>query len=380
MWADLKAHPEVLYGLAIALAVVVLLTPAVGGMARLLGVVDRPDERRLNKRPIPRLGGLAIFLGILVPALAFLDLSGEMRGIVLGAAVACVVGAVDDFKGLDPLPKLGGQVLAAAIPAIFGTWIDHFTFPLVGAVDLPAWVGVPLTILWIVAVMNMVNFLDGLDGLASGVCGIAGATFAVIALSLGKVDAAILSAVVAGACVGFLRHNFFPGPDLHGRLRGARPRVHSRLGLGVGAPQDRVDGRPLPPAPRARRADHRHVVRRREAAEVRPTDLLRRPLAPASSVRRDRLLATSRRPDDVGVDRIARGSRAGDALHPLPRGRPVASWETVVVVGIALGAVAFSVYIVRLLEIVKSSGARPRRRSTDADVSEETSGRFRRSA
>ena len=126
-------------------------------MARLLGVVDKPDARRLNRRPIPRLGGLAIFLGILVPSLAFLDLSGEMRGVILGAAVACVVGAIDDFRGLAPLQKLAGQVLAAAIPTAFGVWIDHFTFPFVGAVDLPPLVGVPLTIVWIVAVMNMIQ-------------------------------------------------------------------------------------------------------------------------------------------------------------------------------------------------------------------------------
>ncbi len=210
MLDELRGTPEVLYGAAIALLVVVLLTPAVGGMARLLGVVDEPDGRRLNRRPIPRLGGLAIFLGIVVPSLAFLDLSGEMRGILLGAAVACVIGAVDDFRGLAPVPKLAGQVLAAAIPTAFGVWIDHFTLPFLGAVDVPAGVGVPLTIFWIVAVMNMVNFLDGLDGLASGVCAISGLTFAVISLSLGKPDAAILSAIVAGACVGFLRHNFFP--------------------------------------------------------------------------------------------------------------------------------------------------------------------------
>jgi UDP-GlcNAc:undecaprenyl-phosphate GlcNAc-1-phosphate transferase len=210
MWHSLRDHPEVLYGAAISLAIVVLLTPAVGGMARLLGVVDQPDGRRLNRRPIPRLGGLAIFLGILVPSLAFLKLTGEMRGVVIGAAVACVVGAVDDFRGLTPTPKLAGQVLAAAIPTTFGVWVDHFTFPFLGAVDLPGWVGIPLTVTWIVAVMNMVNFLDGMDGLASGVCAIAGGSFAVLALSLDKVDAAILSAVVAGACVGFLRHNFFP--------------------------------------------------------------------------------------------------------------------------------------------------------------------------
>jgi UDP-GlcNAc:undecaprenyl-phosphate GlcNAc-1-phosphate transferase len=210
MWQDLRDHPEVLYGAAIALGIVVLLTPAVGGMARLLGVVDQPDGRRLNRRPIPRLGGLAIFLGILVPALAFLDLTGEMRGIVIGAAVACVIGAVDDFRGLAPAPKLAGQLLAAAIPTAFGVWVDHFTFPFLGAVDLPGAVGVPLTVVWIVGVMNMVNFLDGMDGLASGVCAIAGGSFAVLALSLDKFDAAVLSAVVAGACIGFLRHNFFP--------------------------------------------------------------------------------------------------------------------------------------------------------------------------
>ena len=83
MFDDLRASPEVLWGALIAFGIVVLLTPAVGGMARLLGVVDRPEGRRLNKRPIPRLGGLAIFLGILVPALAFLDLSGESRGVLL---------------------------------------------------------------------------------------------------------------------------------------------------------------------------------------------------------------------------------------------------------------------------------------------------------
>jgi UDP-GlcNAc:undecaprenyl-phosphate GlcNAc-1-phosphate transferase len=124
--------------------------------------------------------------------------------------VAVTVGAVDDFRGLRWFEKLAGQLLAAAIPAWFGVWIDRFTFPFIGIHALPGWLGGPLTILWIVAIMNMLNFLDGLDGLAAGVAAIAGATFAVIALSLAKPDAAILSAIVCGACVGFLRHNFYP--------------------------------------------------------------------------------------------------------------------------------------------------------------------------
>jgi UDP-GlcNAc:undecaprenyl-phosphate GlcNAc-1-phosphate transferase len=88
--------------------------------------------------------------------------------------------------------------------------VHRFTFPLVGVHALPEWVGIPLTVLWIVAIMNMVNFLDGLDGLAAGVCAISGFTFCVIALSLGRPEPAILAAIVLGACLGFLRHNFYP--------------------------------------------------------------------------------------------------------------------------------------------------------------------------
>src|ERR687887_1937231 len=206
----LTDHLQVLWGALVAFVVVVLLTPAVGGMARMLGVVDAPGGRRVNRSPVPRLGGLALFLGIFVPALAFMPLGRDTRGLLLGAAVAVTVGAIDDFRGLRWWEKLGGQVLAASIPPIFGIWVDHFTFPFLGVYDLSVWIGVPLSVFWIVAVMNMVNFLDGLDGLAAGVCGIAGLTFALIALSLGKPTAAAFSAIVLGATLGFLRHNFFP--------------------------------------------------------------------------------------------------------------------------------------------------------------------------
>src|SRR5580765_4971076 len=168
----LRAHPEVLYAAAVAAAVVVIFTPAVATLARRLGVVDQPDGRRLHLIPVPRLGGIALFFGVIVPALAFLHFSRETRGLLLGAAVATCVGAIDDFRGLRWWEKLGGQVTAAAIPAFFGIWVSRFTFPVLGIHELPAWVGVPVTILWIVAIMNMVNFLDGLDGLAAGVCGI----------------------------------------------------------------------------------------------------------------------------------------------------------------------------------------------------------------
>jgi UDP-GlcNAc:undecaprenyl-phosphate GlcNAc-1-phosphate transferase len=133
-----------------------------------------------------------------------------MRGILLGAAVATTVGAVDDFRGLRWWEKLGGQVVAAAIPTGFGVWVHNFALPFVGRHALPAPVGVALTVVGIVAIMNMVNFLDGLDGLAAGVCAISGLSFCIIDLSLGVVDDAILTAIICGACLGFLRHNFYP--------------------------------------------------------------------------------------------------------------------------------------------------------------------------
>src|SRR6059058_6502123 len=212
MLHTLADHLEVVWGALLAAAIVVLLTPAVGGMARLLGVVDRPEGRRLNRSTVPRLGGLALFFGVFVPSLAFLPLGPETRGLLLGAAVATTVGAVDDFRGLRWWEKLGGQVAAASIPVGFGIWIHRFTFPVLGIHTLPKWVGMPLSVLWIVAIMNMVNFLDGLDGLAAGVSAISAFTFTLIALSLPRpeVQTAILSAIVLGASLGFLRHNFYP--------------------------------------------------------------------------------------------------------------------------------------------------------------------------
>jgi UDP-GlcNAc:undecaprenyl-phosphate GlcNAc-1-phosphate transferase len=117
---------------------------------------------------------------------------------------------VDDFRGVPWAAKLGGQLGSAVIAVQAGVRIDNFTFPLIGVHDLPDWLAVAVTLVWIVAIMNMVNFADGLDGLAAGVSAISGGTFAVIALSLGKPEAAVLSAAVAGSCLGFLRHNFYP--------------------------------------------------------------------------------------------------------------------------------------------------------------------------
>ena len=366
MWSDLRANPEVVWGALIAFAIVVLLTPAVGGMARLLGVVDRPGERRLNKRPIPRLGGLAIFLGILVPSLAFLSLDGEMRGIVLGAAVACVVGAVDDFRGLDPLPKLAGQIAAASIPLAFGVWIDHFTFPFIGVVDLSPWVGMPLTVVWIVAVMNMVNFLDGMDGLAAGVCAIAGLTFAILALSLGKVDAALLSAVVAGACIGFLRHNFFPARifmgDSGALVLGFTLATVSISGL-LKTASTVVLFLPLlvlaVPIIDTSFVVAKRVKYRQPISSPDRSHLHHRFMNIGFSQRRAALT--------MWAWTACLGAAAlATRFIPFREGGEWHLGETIAVIAIALGALASSVYIVYLLEIVKLANPRVRRRRAES--------------
>ena len=210
VWEQLTDHLEVLYGAVAALVIVLLLTPAVGSAARYLRLVERRAEGERDRPSVPRFGGLAMFLGVIVPSVAFLPLSGAMKGIVLGAAVATTVGAIDDFRVLPWWQKLGGQLLAAAIPTGFGVYVQRFTFPFLGRQAVPTWLGAGVTVLGIVAVMNMVNFLDGLDGLAAGVCAISGATFSVIELDYGRVAPAVLAAIVCGACLGFLRHNFYP--------------------------------------------------------------------------------------------------------------------------------------------------------------------------
>jgi UDP-GlcNAc:undecaprenyl-phosphate/decaprenyl-phosphate GlcNAc-1-phosphate transferase len=196
----------------VAALIAFVATPPVARLARRLGVLHHPRDRDLHDRPVPGLGGLAILAAVVVAALVFLPWNGETRGIIGGALAIAFVGAVDDWRegGLNPAVKLAGQAAAAATPVSAGVYVDHVTLPFVDPLGLGDW-GKAVTLLGIVAVMNVVNFTDGADGLAAGVCTIAAATFAIIALSFpGREDAAILAALTAGAAVGFLWHNFHP--------------------------------------------------------------------------------------------------------------------------------------------------------------------------
>jgi UDP-GlcNAc:undecaprenyl-phosphate/decaprenyl-phosphate GlcNAc-1-phosphate transferase len=202
---------DALWAFLVAAVIAFAVTPPAARLARRLGVVHYPRERDMHERPVPGLGGLAILAAAVVAALLFLPGGQQTRGIVAGAIAIAFVGAVDDVKdgGLNPFVKFAGQVAAAAIPVWSDVRVENVTLPFVQPLDLGSW-GYPLTLLGIVAVMNVVNFTDGADGLAAGVCTIAAGTFAIIALSLDRVDAGILAALTAGAAVGFLWHNFHP--------------------------------------------------------------------------------------------------------------------------------------------------------------------------
>ncbi len=194
---------------AVAAVVVVCLTPLAVRLARRLGAVDEPRARGLSDRPMPRLGGVAIFGGVVAAAALYLPLDGRFGAILLGAAIITAVGVIDDIFELSAPVKLLGQTAAALAPVLDGVRVADFTLPFVHRVELGD-LGIPLTVAGIVLIMNVVNFSDGVDGLAAGVCAIAAAAFVVIAFDLERANAAVLAAIIAGAALGFLVHNFHP--------------------------------------------------------------------------------------------------------------------------------------------------------------------------
>lgn len=196
-------------GFGLAMAIVWALTPAVGELARRMGVMDEPAARKIHQVAIPRLGGIAIFFGVIVPGLLFLSNEPAVRGILAGAALITLLGVLDDIRDIRPLTKFLGQLAIAVLLVLHGVNVQNLSIPGVGILSLGL-LGIPFSLLWVVAFMNIVNFIDGMDGLAAGVCAISSITFAIIAISLGRYDMGILAAVVAGATIGFLWHNFHP--------------------------------------------------------------------------------------------------------------------------------------------------------------------------
>jgi len=195
--------------LGLTLAITLVATPLVKEWAIRIGAVDVPDERKVHRGVMPRLGGLAIYLSFTVGFFLFVPKTTLAWGIFLGSSVIALVGALDDRYQLTPRQKLIGQLLATLVVIAFGLRVTFVSVPFDGELFF-GWLSIPVTIFWIVAVTNAINLIDGLDGLAAGVSAIAISTILIVSLLNGNGFVALFCAVLLGATLGFLVFNFHP--------------------------------------------------------------------------------------------------------------------------------------------------------------------------
>ena len=199
------------YGFPFLLAMLVsyILTPYIKKLAFKIGAVDRPDNRKVHKRIMPRLGGLAIYIAFMIGCIASLEMTWDIFGILLGGTMIVALGVADDVYQLPAKVKLLGQIAAACVLVLFDIRIEWVNNPFGGYFYLDM-LSVPLTIFWVISFTNVVNLIDGLDGLAAGVSAIASLTIILVAIQMGYFYVAILTAALAGGIVGFIRYNFNP--------------------------------------------------------------------------------------------------------------------------------------------------------------------------
>lgn len=196
------------------------LTPVARRLAFRWGAMDHPDARKVHADPMPRLGGLAVFGGFCFPwaffyfldnrvTLTFQNYEKMFGALMTGAFAMLLLGAWDDIKGLGAVPKLAAQTVVASGLFLMGFQIDILSNPFGAAIPL-GWMSLPVTVLWIVGITNAINLLDGIDGLATGVTACIAISLAVINVLGGNIMVALLTLCLAGACAGFLPHNFAP--------------------------------------------------------------------------------------------------------------------------------------------------------------------------
>ena len=219
--------PFLFVALAAAAAVSFLLTPLVRRVAIRYGAIDHPDERRVNERPVPRGGGVAVAIAFVGVTLAMLALNGvvkfvaippsvqlnELVGLLLGGALATAFGVIDDALDLRARWQFGGQLGLALFAIALGYTVDFIANPIGnGLLRLPGPIPIGFSIVWIAGMINSINFIDGLDGLSSGIGLIAAVTLGVISLTpqIDQSLIAVLCFVLAGALLGFMRWNFHP--------------------------------------------------------------------------------------------------------------------------------------------------------------------------
>ena len=208
--------------LALGFGVSVAVIPAINRLAHREGILDRPsDDRRAHTVPVPRLGGVAIFLGTVIATAVVMGLglaTGSLDlpyptllpGVVIGVSVVFLTGLADDIRGLSPRAKLALQTAAALAVVAFGFTIDQLTLGPTGPALALGLLALPVTILWIVGMTNAFNLIDGIDGLAGSMAVVALAACIGVDIYLHDPRSLIISLAMLGAVVGFLRHNTHP--------------------------------------------------------------------------------------------------------------------------------------------------------------------------
>jgi len=204
-----------IYILAIITALIsIIATPLVKKLAIKVNAIDVPkDERRVHTKPIPVMGGLAIYISFVIGTILYNGiLTTSQTGIIIGVTIIVIGGIIDDIKELRPKYKLLIQVIAAICLLISGVKITVVTNPFIESYPYltMGWINIPVTIIWIVGVTNAFNLIDGLDGLAAGIAFISSVTLMIVSILNGRLEAAFLTAVLSGAILGFLPYNFNP--------------------------------------------------------------------------------------------------------------------------------------------------------------------------
>lgn len=193
----------------VSMVTVIAVTPLVIRLAKIMGITDKPNNRKIHQKLMPRLGGLAIFIGAVVGYFVGGLHHQKMTGITVAAIVIILTGLLDDKYELSPKLKLLGQFLTAGLVVASGLTIEILYIPFLGEFDLGIW-AYPITIFWIIAITNAINLIDGLDGLATGVSSIVIGTIAIMAFMNGKMLILTIAMIVLGSALGFLFYNFHP--------------------------------------------------------------------------------------------------------------------------------------------------------------------------
>ena len=239
MFPGLADWIKMLLAFAVSLLVAYVMTPPVKRFAEKVGAIDVPkDNRRVHDHPIPRMGGLAIFIGFMLSLIFFVPMSTKVTGLLVGSVIIAVMGGVDDIVSLNPWVKLAGQIVAALVAIRCGLVFDVISNPNIFAEETYieiGWLSIPLTMLWIVGCTNAVNLIDGLDGLAVGVSAISSLTMLIVSLFVSEPVVSIILAALTGACLGFMPYNLNPAKifmgDVGSQLLGFVLSTASIMGL-----------------------------------------------------------------------------------------------------------------------------------------------------